>query len=86
MATMAQVREHYDSLALIYQTFWGDHIHHGLFGTGKESAVDAQVKMLEHCAGLLDVHGGEKVLDAGCGHGGTLLYLATRHGCGGIGR
>lgn len=85
MATMAQVREHYDSLALIYQTFWGDHIHHGLFETGKESAADAQVKMLEHCAGLLDVHGGEKVLDAGCGHGGTLLYLAMQLGCGGIG-
>lgn len=85
MATVAQVREHYDSLALIYQTFWGDHIHHGLFETGKESAVDAQVKMLEHCASLLELHGGERVLDAGCGHGGTLLYLATHHHCEGTG-
>jgi tocopherol O-methyltransferase len=85
MATPAQVREHYDSLALIYQTFWGDHIHHGLFATGKESPVDAQVKMLEYGVGLLGLKGGEHVLDAGCGHGGTLLFLATAHGCAGTG-
>jgi tocopherol O-methyltransferase len=85
MATPAQVREHYDSLALIYQAFWGDHIHHGLFETGKESPVDAQVKMLEFCIGLLGLKGVERVLDAGCGHGGTLLFLATHHGCRGTG-
>lgn len=85
MATTAQIREHYDSLALIYQTFWGDHIHHGLFQTGQESPVEAQIKMVEHCVNLLGLRGGENVLDAGCGHGGTLLHLATRHGCEGTG-
>ena len=85
MATVEQVREHYDSLAFVYRTYWGDHIHHGLFATGNESAADAQVKMLDHGVRLLNLRGGETVIDAGCGYGGTLLHLARTLGCKGTG-
>ena len=63
--TAAAIRQHYDSFALLYRAFWGDHIHHGLFETGDESPQQAQLKMLEHCVELVGVKRGCDVLAAG---------------------
>ena len=81
MVSTDAVREHYDSFAWIYRTFWGDHIHHGLFLRGNEQPHEAQLNLLEHCAHLSDVRRGLHVLDVGCGHGGTSVYLARHYGC-----
>ncbi len=80
-ATAVQVREHYDSLALVYRAFWGDHLHHGLFERGDETPDEAQEKLVKLCVALAGVKGGERVLDVGCGHGATAIYLAQTHDC-----
>lgn len=74
------IREHYDDFSWVYRLCWGEHIHHGLFTNG-ESAREAQVNLLRHCATLAGTTIGMRVADVGCGYGGTARFLAAEYGC-----
>ena len=75
------IRRHYDSLSPWYLLFWGDHLHHGWFTTGKEKPREAQIEMLWQCASMARVRFAARVLDVGCGYGGTSVFLASELGC-----
>lgn len=75
-----QIREHYDSLSHAYLSFWGEHIHHG-YWEANESPKRAQLKLIEKLAELARVPFGGRVLDVGCGLGGSSMWLARHLGC-----
>jgi len=74
------VREHYDRLSELYLRFWGEHIHHGVFVNG-DSRARAQVRLIELLAGAARIPSGARVLDVGCGLGGSCRWLAANLGC-----
>ena len=75
-----RVRKHYDRLSFLYRMFWGEHLHHG-YWNGGETAERAQIQLMEELAQRAGIHPGAKVLDIGCGVGGSALWLADRLGC-----
>lgn len=77
---VGHVREHYDRLSTLYRFFWGEHLHHGYF-ENKESPQRAQIQLMERLAERASIPAGARVLDIGCGLGGSAFWLADRFGC-----
>ncbi len=75
-----KVREHYDRLSFLYRWFWGEHLHHG-YWEGAESPARAQVQLMERLAQRAAIRHGSRVLDIGCGLGGSAFWLAQQFGC-----
>lgn len=63
----------------------GEHIHHGYWATDESKAKDsketAQINLIRLLLDMSGVAEGNKVLDVGCGIGGTSRYLASQLGC-----
>lgn len=75
----AAVADHYDELDPVYRRVWGEHVHHGLWATGRETPAEA-VEALVHAVGdRLRLMPGEACVDIGCGYGSTARQLALTH-------
>ncbi|MCA9072249.1 MAG: class I SAM-dependent methyltransferase, partial [Planctomycetaceae bacterium] len=74
------IRGHYDLSTPFYRLLWGQHIHHGLWNDS-EPAKQAQVQLTETMADLAGIQGGERLLDVGCGMGGSSIHLARTRQC-----
>ncbi len=79
-----KVRAHYDRLSFFYRRLWGEHIHHGFWENG-ETPEEAQVNLTRRLAEVAQVPRGNRVLDVGCGLGGSSLWLARQLHCSVIG-
>jgi tocopherol O-methyltransferase len=63
----------------------GEHIHHGYWPTDDSKATEtkekAQLNLIHLLLDISKLPPGSRVLDVGCGIGGTSRYLASSHGC-----
>lgn len=74
-----RIVDHYDRISPYYRALWGDHIHHGYWIRGDESKETAQIQLIDHVAQAAGIQPGAKVLDIGCGFGGSSIHLARKY-------
>lgn len=74
------VAEHYDELDLLYRRVWGDHVHHGLWVTGRETSGEAVEALVDTVGDRLRLTPGQVCVDIGCGYGSTARRLAVTRG------
>lgn len=84
----AAIRSHYDLATPFYRLLWGPHVHHGLWSeedaaraVPRMSARVAQERLTDTLASLARISPGERILDVGCGMGGSSIRLARHFGC-----
>ncbi|KAH7423202.1 hypothetical protein KP509_12G043800 [Ceratopteris richardii] len=82
----------YDTSSGVWENIWGEHMHHGYYDPGlpRRAAftvdhVKAQVRMIEESlkwAGIPDEAESrpKKIIDVGCGIGGSSRHLARKYG------
>src|SRR5437588_3691008 len=75
-----EIRSHYDLATVFYRLLWGRHIHHGLWDA-QEPAWAAAQRLTDTLAQEARIVRGDKVLDVGCGMGGSSIHLAREFRC-----
>ncbi|CAA7406489.1 unnamed protein product [Spirodela intermedia] len=89
------IAEFYDESSGVWESIWGDHMHHGFYEPGATASIAdhraAQICMVEEAlrfAGVSDdpLRKPKNIVDVGCGIGGSSRYLARKYGaeCRGI--
>jgi tocopherol O-methyltransferase len=74
------VAKHYDNLDHFYRKLWGEHLHHGLWLTGRETPEQAVRQLVVEVAAQARIEMGSRVVDVGCGYGATARLLVDEFG------
>ncbi len=78
----------YDRSTPIWLDTWGEHMHHGYYGPDGQAKKDhrqAQVDLVEEMLHWGQITQCSRLLDAGCGVGGSARYLAQRFNAAALG-
>lgn len=79
------VADYYDQTLVHYRQHWGldkSHaLHYGLWEPQTKNLTQALLNTNKKIARVGAINASMKILDAGCGVGGTAVYLAKQHGC-----
>jgi tocopherol O-methyltransferase len=74
------IRTHYNVGTLFYRLMWGPHLHHGLWSKDESPQVAAR-QLTEELARLARIDSAQRVVDVGCGMGGSSIWLASQRDC-----
>ena len=87
MSTLNErIARFYDETSPLWLDVWGDHMHHGYYGSDgldrDKGRREAQLDLIEELIAFakLDARPPERILDVGCGVGGSARYLTGRFG------
>ncbi len=80
-----QIQQFYDASSGLWENVWGEHMHHGYYGEDGKKQLDrrqAQIDLIEELLRWSEYHPtadlAPKIIDIGCGIGGSSLYLAEK--------
>ncbi|MEY2859222.1 MAG: hypothetical protein RLZZ74_3535 [Cyanobacteriota bacterium] len=80
------IREFYDASSGLWESIWGEHMHHGYYGKNGNYKLDrrqAQIDLIEELllwGGYHESNPPQNIIDVGCGIGGSTLHLAQKFG------
>lgn len=85
-AIVLKIASFWNKISLGWKEIWGPHIHHGYYESKDTSTpLQAQEKLIKKLADYLNLKPSQKILDVGCGMGGSSLFLAKNYGVESIG-
>jgi len=75
-----KIAKFWNEISFGWKAIWGPHIHHGFYEVDENTTpLLAQEKLIVKLASFLDLKPGQKLLDVGCGMGGSSIYLAKHY-------